>query len=417
MSPRGGSYILHLSALGADAASSCELGQIVTDPLSPGTTVVSSVSDADLQEKYPAVDVVTQTAWSRKIFQSRPQTSFSISVGTQPPRTPEFGGFMQRPFARGMHPAEPSFGGFRYGPPGRHQLWSSPFDHPRANRWGNDAFWDAPEPGNHFWDDPVPIPNAPRTGTDIELFSDRVEAHCLRHFPSPEVVKWRLEDSKSEQDRDRSSHWTSWLSSKTTYYMVIGVQRAHDLSYKITEWESGNASSERSAKEAGSVTIAYKLLQINVDSSGGVTLTANWDIGRGSELRAATLDHLQRVFGDNVGLCLHRAIREDEVTPGPEAQTLLIQMSKYAAIAAYMGIVTILACLFLPELGLQSARDRIIWASYSVPWLIFAACATNYAYQRPVHDSIVTLRWYISGAMAVMMAIELAAKNATRGTW
>ncbi|RAH77839.1 hypothetical protein BO86DRAFT_403261 [Aspergillus japonicus CBS 114.51] len=349
MSPRGGSYILHLSALGADAASPCELGQIVTDPLSPGTTVVSSVSGADLQEKYPAVDVVTQTAWSRKIFQSRPQTSFSISVGTQPPRTPEFGGFMQRPFARGMHPAEPSFGGLRYSPSGRHQPWSSPFDHPRANRWGNDPFWDAPEPGNHFWDDPVPIPNSPRTGTDIELSSDRVEVHCLRHFPSPEEVKWRLEDSKSEQDRDRSSHWTSWLSSKTTYYMVIGVQRAHDMSYKITEWESGNASSERSAKEAGSVTIAYKLLQINVDSSGGVALTslsdsatadevrtyiiqalvtkhdvtvdlatkqaANWDIGRGSELRAATIDH-QRVFGDNVGLCLHRAIREDEVTPG-----------------------------------------------------------------------------------------------------
>ncbi|OJJ98905.1 hypothetical protein ASPACDRAFT_61600 [Aspergillus aculeatus ATCC 16872] len=144
---------------------------------------------------------------------------------------------------------------------------------------------------------------------------------------------------------------------------------------------------------------------------------ANWDIGRGSELRAATLDHLQRVFDDNVGLCLHRAIREDEVTPGPEAQTPLIQISKYAAIAASMGIVIILACLFLPELGLQSARNRVIWASYSVPWPIFAACATNYAYQRPVQDSIATLSWYIAGAMGWMMAIELAAKNATRGTW
>ncbi|RAH46265.1 uncharacterized protein BO95DRAFT_495693 [Aspergillus brunneoviolaceus CBS 621.78] len=136
---------------------------------------------------------------------------------------------------------------------------------------------------------------------------------------------------------------------------------------------------------------------------------ANWDIGCGSELRAATLDHL------NVGLCLHRAIREDEVTPSPEAQTPLTQISKYAAIAAFMGIVTILACLFLPDLGLQSARDRIIWASYSVPWLIFAACATNYAHQRPVQDSIATLSWYIAGAMGVMMVIEIAAKNATQG--
>jgi AraC-like DNA-binding protein len=39
-------------------------------------------------------------------------------------------------------------------------------------------------------------------------------------------------------------------------------------------------------------------------------LSEKWDIGRGYEFRQASLGHLQRVFGDNVGLCLYHAVRE-----------------------------------------------------------------------------------------------------------
>ncbi|PYH48635.1 uncharacterized protein BP01DRAFT_421069 [Aspergillus saccharolyticus JOP 1030-1] len=137
----------------------------------------------------------------------------------------------------------------------------------------------------------------------------------------------------------------------------------------------------------------------------------HWDIGRGCELRAATLDHLQRVFGDNVGLCLYRAIREDERVCCE--QDHFTQISKHAATTASVLVATMFGLLFLPELGLQAPQDRIIWAAYPGPWLGFAVCAIHYGYRRNEQGSLQTMGWYIAGFSGVVMAVELAKRNAS----
>lgn len=40
-------------------------------------------------------------------------------------------------------------------------------------------------------------------------------------------------------------------------------------------------------------------------------LATSWQLGRVRELRSATLKHLQDDFGNDVGLCIYRSIRED----------------------------------------------------------------------------------------------------------
>ncbi|CAI7656229.1 unnamed protein product [Penicillium glandicola] len=77
-----------------------------------------------------------------------------------------------------------------------------------------------------------------------------------------------------------------------------------------------------------------------------------WEIGRFSQLTAASRDTVQRIFGDNVGLCIHIAIREELLEALNKRPSAII--SSYAAISSSLALASILVLFILPELGLQA---------------------------------------------------------------
>ncbi|KAJ0419365.1 hypothetical protein BJY00DRAFT_286352 [Aspergillus carlsbadensis] len=132
-----------------------------------------------------------------------------------------------------------------------------------------------------------------------------------------------------------------------------------------------------------------------------------WDIGRGYELRQASLAHLQRVFGDNLGLCLYHAVRG----MGDAAAGGLTRVQVYSGLAADITgllLAGVVILRFMPNVfGLRDQRDPIMWAAHPGWWFSFALCAVNSAYQQPIQDTKGGLT-LVAGFLAFMIGIELA---------
>ncbi|OOF91406.1 hypothetical protein ASPCADRAFT_211218, partial [Aspergillus carbonarius ITEM 5010] len=75
-------------------------------------------------------------------------------------------------------------------------------------------------------------------------------------------------------------------------------------------------------------------------------LATCWQLGRASELRAASLKHLQSDFGNEAGLCLHRAIREDIIEDWQE--TTAAAFTIWLASTATVIHTVVLVLFFLP---------------------------------------------------------------------
>ncbi|KAL2858959.1 hypothetical protein BJX68DRAFT_144388 [Aspergillus pseudodeflectus] len=135
-------------------------------------------------------------------------------------------------------------------------------------------------------------------------------------------------------------------------------------------------------------------------------LAEKWDIGRGHEFRQASLGHLQRVFGDNVGLCLYHAVRE--ASPAPVEVTRLQVWSLVAADITGLLLTGVVILRFMPNvLGLGDQRDPIMWAANPAWWLAFGVCAVNAAYQRRI-QSIRDGLLLVGGWLAFLVGIKLA---------
>ncbi|KAJ5200804.1 hypothetical protein N7491_008390 [Penicillium cf. griseofulvum] len=125
-----------------------------------------------------------------------------------------------------------------------------------------------------------------------------------------------------------------------------------------------------------------------------------WEIGRFSQLTPASRDTIQRIFGDNVGLCIHSAVQEDLAEVMNQKPSAII--SGYAATASSLSLATVLLLLFLPELGLQAKHaDRIMWAASPVWWFLFAGSWGFYAIKHPLNEITITLSSL--GAFAAIM--------------
>lgn len=100
-------------------------------------------------------------------------------------------------------------------------------------------------------------------------------------------------------------------------------------------------------------------------------LATSWQLGRVRELRSATLKHLQDDFGNDVGLCIYRSIREDmledwqETTAAavticslrlahPSQSSWKLTMFRSGSVSTATMIHLVVVGLFiLPELGLM----------------------------------------------------------------
>lgn len=100
-------------------------------------------------------------------------------------------------------------------------------------------------------------------------------------------------------------------------------------------------------------------------------LATCWQLGRVRELRSATLKHLQDDFGNDVGLCIYRAIREDMLEDWQEttaaavticslrlAHPLLwsLKLTEFrsgSVSTATMIHLVVVGLFILPELGLM----------------------------------------------------------------
>ncbi|KAL2831283.1 hypothetical protein BJY01DRAFT_226735 [Aspergillus pseudoustus] len=133
---------------------------------------------------------------------------------------------------------------------------------------------------------------------------------------------------------------------------------------------------------------------------------AKWDVGRGFELKQASLGHLQRVFGDNVGLSLYHVVRVDEAA---EPRTRVEVLSTAAADITGLLLVGVLALRFVPTaLGLRDRNNPIMWAANPLWWLLFAACAFNAAYQGQLQDAKSAFM-LIGGVLAISVGVPLSA--------
>ncbi|RAL15123.1 uncharacterized protein BO97DRAFT_239719 [Aspergillus homomorphus CBS 101889] len=323
----GGPYILLMSRLGRGDASPFDIGQIVTDPLNPENTVLSRISETDLSERYPPIARTTRTAYTKKIHRSESQVD-ALSVSRDEVHSPTGPARHARQNQYRWGPDNGNNG--RGGLPGRRpesSLWSNGYDEHMARQqqqqqqrrsaspwmtgggfggvtrrspgvmrpddyWGFNAHDIFPSATEHCESNyPHPFGGdttctattflEPRNGKDIEFRAARVDAHCLREFPSKDEIKTRLADPDLQQKYARAQSWLACLSSTKTFYMVVGVQRASDTSYKVTEYAARRAS-ETSADQPGPVTIAYNLIRIDMDHAGEVSLS-NYSPSRFSE--------------------------------------------------------------------------------------------------------------------------------------
>ncbi|KAL3450060.1 hypothetical protein BJX65DRAFT_305522 [Aspergillus insuetus] len=137
-------------------------------------------------------------------------------------------------------------------------------------------------------------------------------------------------------------------------------------------------------------------------------LAEKWDIGRGYEFRHASRDHLQRVFGDNAGLCLYHAIREARSVAASVELTRLQAWSRLAADITGLLLAGVVILRFMPNvLGLRDRRDPIMWAANPSWWLAFGACAVNSAYQQHIQNTKDGLI-LVGGCLAFLVGVELA---------
>ncbi|KAL3456152.1 hypothetical protein BJX64DRAFT_294340 [Aspergillus heterothallicus] len=134
-----------------------------------------------------------------------------------------------------------------------------------------------------------------------------------------------------------------------------------------------------------------------------------WDIGRGYELKQASLRHLQRVFGDNVGLALYHAVREERFAP--REKTAREVWSLVAADITGLLLAVVFMLRFMPQvLGLRDRRDPIMWAANPIWWFSFAGCAANAAYQGRLQDTKSGLL-LVGGLMVFLVGIQLVVLN------
>ncbi|RAK96930.1 uncharacterized protein BO80DRAFT_390633 [Aspergillus ibericus CBS 121593] len=134
-------------------------------------------------------------------------------------------------------------------------------------------------------------------------------------------------------------------------------------------------------------------------------LATCWQLGRVSELRAASLKHLQGDFGNDAGLCLHRAIREDIIGDWQETPTAAFTI--WLASTATVIHTIVLVLFFLPELRFQSPCQRILLARSPASWLFFAAGMLNYAYQRLYHEDAISVP-VAAAAGAISLAVGVS---------
>ncbi|PYI11938.1 hypothetical protein BO78DRAFT_392628 [Aspergillus sclerotiicarbonarius CBS 121057] len=127
-------------------------------------------------------------------------------------------------------------------------------------------------------------------------------------------------------------------------------------------------------------------------------LATCWQLGRVSELRAASLKHLQSDFGNDAGLCLHRAIREDIIEDWQETPTAAFTI--WLASTSTVIHTVVLVLFFLPELRFQATCERIMVARSPASWLFFAAGMLNYTYQRLHHEDLVSVP--LAGAAGII---------------
>lgn len=151
-------------------------------------------------------------------------------------------------------------------------------------------------------------------------------------------------------------------------------------------------------------------------------LATSWQLGRVRELRSATLKHLQDDFGNDVGLCIYRSIREDMLEDWQEttaAAVTICSLPLAYSITVVMEInnVSLRDCVYRdddPSCGCRivhptrigthatlwyapfrskilirstsltviSALERIRVAKSPASWLLFGFAWLNYHYQR-----------------------------------
>ncbi|GKZ85034.1 hypothetical protein AnigIFM56816_010596 [Aspergillus niger] len=109
-------------------------------------------------------------------------------------------------------------------------------------------------------------------------------------------------------------------------------------------------------------------------------LATCWQLGRVRELRSATLKHLQDDFGNDVGLCIYRAIREDMLEDWQETTAAAVTI--WSVSTATMIHLVVVGLFILPELGLMQPCERIRVAKSPASWLLFGFAYLNYHYQR-----------------------------------
>ncbi|KAF7587374.1 hypothetical protein BBP40_007362 [Aspergillus hancockii] len=136
------------------------------------------------------------------------------------------------------------------------------------------------------------------------------------------------------------------------------------------------------AEEVRSYTTQLLVKKYDVPIDIAEKYASKWEIGRFSQLTSASRETLQRIFGDNVGLCVYSALREDISKILDEKPSVII--SGYAATTSALVLVSVLLLFFLPELGLQAKQDRVTWAASPVWWFLFAVSGIFHAIKHPL---------------------------------
>ncbi|KAJ6118688.1 hypothetical protein N7471_013308 [Penicillium samsonianum] len=142
----------------------------------------------------------------------------------------------------------------------------------------------------------------------------------------------------------------------------------------------------------------------NVSVDDAEKHASKWEIGQFSRLTPASQETIQRIFGDNVGLCIYSAIQED-LSELLDARPLAI-ISSYAASASALALASVVLLLILPELGLQAKQDRITWAVSPVWWFLSAASWAFYAIKHPLNPVRAVLS-FIGGFVVVLVGINM----------
>ncbi|KAL2871442.1 uncharacterized protein BJX67DRAFT_342244 [Aspergillus lucknowensis] len=134
-----------------------------------------------------------------------------------------------------------------------------------------------------------------------------------------------------------------------------------------------------------------------------------WEIGAFSQLASAPQNTIQRIFGDNAGWCIYNGMRED-LFKAQDRKTSVI-LSAWAVRISAPALASVLFLLFSPELGLQSAQDRITWAAHPSWWLCFGISGLLYFFYHP-HRDVEGLTSLLFGFFSVVVGIILVVHQA-----